>query len=111
MKTLLNSRAVLMARWLGLLLALSSPVMAAVPDLTATGVIATIDKSLTYNLGPTGLRGWIYNSGDGSLFSAQEGYISALSRQILVTVVGAATPASGVLAVDDVILGVGWGPG
>ncbi|MEI7901852.1 MAG: DUF6288 domain-containing protein, partial [bacterium] len=72
---------------------------------------ATIDSSLAYNLGPTGLRGWIYNSGDGSLFSAQEGYISALSRQILVTVVGAGTPASGVLAVEDVILGVGWGPG
>jgi len=111
MKTLTDSRAVRTARWLGLLLAMSSPVMAAVPDLTATGVIATIDKSLSYNLGPTGLRGWIYNSGDGSLFSPQEGYISALSRQILVTVVGTATPASGVLAADDVILGVGWGPG
>ncbi|MEI6603804.1 MAG: DUF6288 domain-containing protein [Verrucomicrobiota bacterium] len=112
MKCLLtDSRAVLTAIGLVLLLAMSSLVEAAVPDLTATGVIATIDKSLSYNLGPTGLRGWIYNSGDGSLFSPQEGYISALSRQILVTVVGTATPASGVLAADDVILGVGWGTG
>ena len=76
---------------------------AAAPDLTAPGVSATIDKALTYNLGPTGLRGWIYNKeGDG-----HEGTISALSRQILVTV--ASGPAVDVLAVDDVILGAGWG--
>lgn len=76
---------------------------AAAPDLTASGVIATIDKTLTYNLGPTGLRGWIYNK-EGS---AHDGTISALSRQILVTV--ASAPAADVLATDDVILGAGWG--
>jgi hypothetical protein len=71
--------------------------------ISAPGVSATIDKALTYNLGPTGLRGWIYNKeGDG-----HEGAISALSRQILVTV--ASGPAEGFLAVDDVILGAGWG--
>ena len=79
-------------------------VNAAAPDLTKVE-LSTIDRNLTYNLGPTGLRGWIYNS-EGS---GQEGTISALSRQILVTVVGDSTPAAGVLAVNDVILGVGWG--
>lgn len=76
---------------------------AVAPDLTAPGAIATIDKTLTYSLGPTGLRGWIYNKeGDG-----HEGTISALSRQILVTV--ASDPAAHVLAVDDLILGAAWG--
>jgi len=89
-----------------LLLAFPSSVQAAAPDLTAPGVIATIDKTLTYNLGPTGLRGWIYISG-GNV--GADGTITAESRQILVTV--ASTPGSAVLAVDDVILGVGWGTG
>ena len=78
------------------------------PDLTAAGAIATLKADLdaspryseTYNLGPTGLRGWIYidrgNVGADGLQTDQ-------SRQILVTV--ASTPASTVLAVDDVILG------
>lgn len=96
-----------MASCLSVILNFSSSVKAAAPDLTATGSIAAIDRSQTYNLGPTGLRGWIYAK-EGS---GEQGTISALSRQILITVVGANTPASGVLAVDDVILGVGWGSG
>ena len=51
-----------------LLLAFQSLVQAAPPDLTATGAIASLkaDTSAnptydeTYNLGATGLRGWIY---------------------------------------------------
>ncbi|MCE9608611.1 MAG: DUF6288 domain-containing protein [Chthoniobacter sp.] len=78
------------------------------PDLTANGAIATLKTDVnasplygeSYNLGPTGLRGWIYidrnNMGNDGLQTAQ-------SRQILVTI--ASTPGSAVLAVDDVILG------
>ncbi len=75
---------------------------AAAPDLTAPGVIAGIDRSATYNLGPTGLRGWIYVT-TGSEIHGSNGTMTGESRQILVTV--ASTPASAVLAVDDVILG------
>ena len=79
------------------------------PDLTGAGVIAALKSdpgyssrpySETYNLGATGLRGWIYiDSAD----AGADGLITAPSRQILVTV--ASAPASAVLAVDDVILG------
>jgi len=72
---------------------------AAAPDLTAPGVIAGIDRTETYNLGPTGLRGWIYVGGG----NGADGTFTDGSRQILVTV--ASTPGSTVLAVDDVILG------
>ena len=86
------------------------------PDLTAAGAIAALKVdpnasrlySETYNLGPTGLRGWIYID---SANAGQQGLITAPSRQILVTVVGAGTPASGLLAVDDVILGAKGGTG
>ena len=108
MKTLLVPCPLLAALWLTLLLLSSAAVQAAPPDLTAAGVIATIDRTLTYNLGPTGLRGWIYSAG-GNI--GQEGLITDQSRQILVTVVGASTPASSVLAVNDVILGASGGSG
>ncbi len=80
------------------------------PDLTASGAIAAlkVDPNAshpfaeTYNLGPTGLRGWIYMD-TGNPDAGSHGLITALSRQILVTV--ASTPGSAVLAVDDVILG------
>ena len=107
MKISLHPRSALTALGVTLLFVLASPLWATAPDLTAPGVIASIDHSLTYNLGPTGLRGWIYK-GEGS---GQEGTISALSRQILVTLVGTNTPATDVLAPNDVILGVGWGTG
>jgi autotransporter-associated beta strand protein len=84
--------------WL-LCLTLPSALMAAPPDLTATNVIASIDRTYTYNLGPTGLRGWIYVGGG----ERGEGTITVESRQILVT--AASAPANAVLAVNDVILG------
>ena len=68
--------------------------MAAPPDLTAGGV-PNEDPPLTFNMGPTGARGWVYH----------ESYFSTLSRQILVTEVESGSPADGILAVDDVILG------
>ena len=91
------------------LLTLTPAAKAAAPDLTAAGVIAALKStptysnrpySETYNLGPTGLRGWIYIDGNNS---GQQGLITAPSRQILITV--ASAPGSAVLAVDDVILG------
>jgi autotransporter-associated beta strand protein len=114
----LKPRPAITAISLGLLLGFSAPVRAysPKPDLTAAGVIATLKTDAnsspvygeTYNLGPTGLRGWIYRDPNNM---GQEGLITAQDRQILVTVVGAGTPAAGVLAVDDVILGVRGGSG
>ena len=72
------------------------------PDLTRD---RQVDRSLTYNLGPTGLRGWIYTRAANNLDS-QQGRTTTASRQILVTHVGAGSPADGVLRVDDVLLGV-----
>ncbi len=72
------------------------------PDLTRD----TVDRKLTYNLGATGLRGWIY-SRPASHFDGLQGRTTAESRQILVTQVGAKSPADGVVNMDDVILGTG----
>ena len=79
------------------------------PDLTAAGAITTLKADTnssplygeTYNLGATGLRGWIYIDPNDA---GEDGLQTAQSRQILVTV--ASTPGSAVLAVNDVILGV-----
>ena len=71
------------------------------PDLTRE----TVNRKLTYNLGATGLRGWIYTR-PASHFDGVQGRTTAASRQILVTHVGAKSPADGVVNVDDVILGV-----
>ncbi|MBJ7285036.1 MAG: hypothetical protein JHD00_08040, partial [Akkermansiaceae bacterium] len=32
------------------------------PDLTASGEIAKVSRSWTWNLGATGMRGWIYHA-------------------------------------------------
>jgi hypothetical protein len=76
------------------------------PDLTQSN---TVDRSLTYNLGPTGLRGWIYTRAASNL-DASQGRTTTASRQILVTHVGTNSPASGVMEVNDVILGVNGKP-
>ena len=67
---------------------------------------APVDRTLTYNLGATGLRGWIYTK-PADFFESQQGRTTTASRQILVTHVGAQSPADGVMKVDDVILGAG----
>jgi len=93
------------------LLALMTPRAAAqAPDLTQPGVIATINRSATYNLGATGMRGWIYLSGGAGNTHGADGTMSGESRQILVTVASAPASTAGI-QVDDVILGVSWGPG
>ncbi|MEI8373079.1 MAG: DUF6288 domain-containing protein [Planctomycetota bacterium] len=75
------------------------------PDLTK-GETNGVDRSGTYNLGATGLRGWIYTKPANYLDSLQ-GRTTLASRQILVTHVGEKSPADGVMQVDDVILGTG----
>ena len=82
-----------------LLPALLSHLHAAPPDATTD----YIDTTYTYNLGPTGARGWIYSTGNEWTF-APEG-LTTESRQIKVTQIEAGSPADGILQVDDVILG------
>ncbi len=53
-----------------------------------------------WNLGATGARGWMYT----------EKMVTTVARQISVTKVDPGSPADGVLAVGDVILGVGGKP-
>ena len=96
---------------------LTGPLFSQVPDLTADGAIAALKTDpksspaygQTYNLGATGLRGWIFTKPADNLDAAQ-GRTTLASRQILVTHVGAASPADGVVKVDDVILGVDGKP-
>ena len=83
--------------------AIAHPLFAQVPDLTTDAT--SVDRKLTYNLGATGLRGCIYTKAANNLDAAQ-GRTTLASRQILVTDVGATSPADGIVKVDDVILGV-----
>jgi autotransporter-associated beta strand protein len=76
-----------------LLLGLCGMVHSAPPDLTAGGVP---NSTWNINLGPTGMEGWAYIDGNGT----------ADARQIKVNKVDAGSPADGILAVNDVILGV-----
>ena len=73
------------------------------PDLR---LAPQVDRSLTYNLGATGLRGWIHTE-PATFFDSVQGRTSTASRQILVTHVGPGTPADGLLEPGDVILGAG----
>lgn len=91
---------ILLSAWL---YAISNPLSAQIPDLTKD--IKSIDRELTYNLGATGLRGWIYTKAADNLDAAQ-GRTTLASRQILVTHVGIDSPADGVVKVDDIIVGV-----
>ena len=68
------------------------PVQAAPPDLTNGGVPG---DTISFNLGPTGARGWAYHVREDS----------SLSRQIQIKSVASNSPAAGILLVDDVILG------
>jgi len=101
-------------RWLAmaaLFVSLAIPARALqAPDLTVGTTRLTVytnsqyyigGKFFTYNLGPTGLRGWIYALGDGTL----DQFTSVAPWQILVTSVGANTPAAGILQTNDVISG------
>ena len=74
------------------MLCLAGQAMAAAPDLTAGGVP---NDSEQWNLGPTGMTGWCY----------REGYNTPNARQFLVKTLAAGSPAAGIMALDDVILG------
>ena len=67
--------------------------MPEIPDFTRGG--KKNDKH-DWNLGPTGARGWMWG------MRLRTDY----ARQILITKVDPASPADGILEVDDVILGV-----
>jgi len=68
-----------------------------VPDLTTGG---EPDKTHDWTLGPTGARGWMW----GWMGHTTD------ARQILITDVAKGSPADGVLAKGDVILGLGGKP-
>ena len=70
-----------------------------VPDFTKGGTIPAGAKH-DWNLGPTGLRGWMYC----------DKMVTTDARQISITKVEKGSPADGILAVGDVILGVGGKP-
>jgi hypothetical protein len=75
------------------------------PDLTK---VVVEDTSHTYHLGPTGARGWIHKVGSYASPDDFEAYFcNDQARQILITAVGKGSPADGVLAPGDVILGIG----
>ena len=78
-------------------------------DLTAGNNLSKVDRTYTYNLGPTGMRGWIDNGWPET--ASQDGYTAFAPYQILVTTVADQTPAAGILAVDDLILGASTGAG
>lgn len=79
-----------------LLMAAGGGGKAALPDFTKGD---PIPEGFTHdwNLGPTGLRGWIYS----------DQLVTTDARQILITNVDAGSPADGILAKGDVILAVG----
>ena len=69
------------------------------PDFTK-GEAIPAGANHDWNLGATGARGWMYC----------EKMVTTVARQISITKVEKGTPADGVLAVGDVILGVGGKP-
>ena len=70
-----------------------------VPDFTKGDQIPT-DSRHDWNLGPTGLRGWIFC----------DKLVTTDARQILITQVDQGSPAADAFRVGDVILGVGGKP-
>jgi len=77
-----------------LFVTLLTSTLAAPPDLTAGGTPGTDDR--TFNLGPTGMRGWAYYTHHAN---------TSESRQILVSKVANRSPAKNKLSSGDVILG------
>ncbi len=67
-----------------------------IPDFTKGDTIPVKAKH-DWNLGPTGLRGWMFC----------DNLVTTDARQIFVTAVDKGSPAEGLIAVGDVFLGVG----
>jgi len=76
-----------------------APKKMAMPDF-AKGDAIPAGADHDWNLGATGARGWMYS----------DKLVTADARQICITKVDKNSPAGGVLAVGDVILGVGGKP-
>ena len=72
---------------------------AGIPDFTKGDPVPE-GFTKDWNLGPTGARGWIHS----------DRLMTSDARQILITKVDPGSPANGVLAVGDVVLGVGGKP-
>ena len=70
-----------------------------IPDFTKGGTIPAGAKH-DWNLGPTGLRGWMFC----------DKMVTTDARQISITKVEKGSPADGILVIGDVILGVGGKP-
>ena len=87
----------LMLGWVGMIPDAGAVEKLPVPDFTQGG---KPDENHDWNLGATGARGWVY----GSKGSTSE------ARQIFVTAVAVGSPADGVLAKGDVILGLARKP-
>ncbi|MFO0013634.1 MAG: DUF6288 domain-containing protein [Planctomycetota bacterium] len=68
----------------------------AIPDFTKGDTIP-VESKHDWNLGPTGLRGWMFC----------DKLVTTDARQIAITAVDKGSPADGAIAVGDVILGVG----
>jgi len=68
----------------------------AIPDFTKGDPIPAESKH-DWNLGPTGLRGWMFC----------DRLVTKDARQILVTAVERGSPADGIIAAGDVLLGAG----
>ncbi len=69
------------------------------PDFTKGDAVPK-EANKDWNLGPTGARGWMYS----------DRLVTTDARQISITVVDKGSPADGVLAVGDVLLGAGGKP-
>lgn len=80
----------------GSMLPAAPPKTVSVPDFTQGDAIPAEGKH-DWNLGATGLRGWMFS----------DKMVTTDARQIIITKVDDGSPADGVLAVGDVILGVG----
>ncbi|KAB2637805.1 MAG: hypothetical protein DVB26_09120 [Verrucomicrobia bacterium] len=106
MKTMKNTPNRVQSTLLAMAMLLGLPVKAAdgPPDLIK-GETTGVNPKQTYNLGSTGMRGWIYLK-PVTYFDGVQSRTTEVSRQILVTHVGAKSPADGVMQVNDVILGI-----
>lgn len=91
--------ALTMLATIGPVFGADKPKPMSVPDFTKGDKIPAGAKH-DWNLGATGLRGWIYC----------DRLVTSDARQIAITKVEKGSPADGVVAVGDVLLGVGGKP-
>lgn len=90
-----RTRLFLIAAIMGAAPLLAAPKMMPNPDFTK-GEKVPVDASKDWNLGPTGLRGWMHT----------HQLATAYARQVLITSVAAGSPAEDHFQKGDVLLGV-----